>query len=515
MPPDRAGEGLASIGMVKMPEPAPDDDAEIARLARLSLLAYSRERKAAAARLGCPVSILDKAVAAERGNGGAAPGQGRPLEFSEIEPWPEPVDGADLLDELARTIREYVIMSPHQADAVALWTIFSHSFDAFDFSPKLVVRSAEKRSGKTRLVEVLERLTRRPFFVSGISAAALLRMIEQHAPTMLIDEIDAQMKGDREMAEALRGLINSGFDRAGARHVKNVPTPEGGFEPHVFSTWCPMLLAGIGKVPDTVADRSITVEMMRKHRDEKVKQLRGRDGGDLRDLGRKIARWGADNRNAIEQADPKIPEQLNDRAADTWSPLFAIADLAGGKWPARAHAAAVALSGAIDDETTRIKLLADIRDAFAARSASRMSSEDLVAHLVGLDDRDWPEFGKTGRPITKVQVARLLKPLRISSGTIRLDDGQTAKGYYRAAFEDAFARYLPGFQNVTTSQAKQSAAFSDFQNVTSPDDVTFRKRENPRDSAGCDVVTDRNPRSGCDDDDEWPERDPQETVWTE
>jgi hypothetical protein len=82
-----------------------------------------------------------------------------------------------------------VILSRRQADAVALWVVFSHVFDAFDFSPKLMIRSPEKRTGKTRLVEVLERLVCRPFFVSGISAAALLRLIEQLAPSMLLDEI--------------------------------------------------------------------------------------------------------------------------------------------------------------------------------------------------------------------------------------------------------------------------------------------------------------------------------------
>jgi hypothetical protein len=439
------------------------------------------------------------APAGNAGEGGAARGQGRPLKFLEIEPWPEPVDGAELFDELARTIREYVILSLRQAETIALWSVFTHVFDAFDFSPKLVIRSAEKRSGKTRLVEVLERLTRRPFFLSGISAAALLRMIEQHAPTMLIDEIDTQMKGDREMAEALRGLINSGFDRAGARFVKNVPTPDGGFEPRAFSTWCPMLFAGIGKLPDTVADRSIAIEMIRKRRDEKVKRLRTRDGAELRDLGAKAARWAADNLDALKEA-PKVPEQLNDRAADAWSPLLAIAEAAGGDWPERARRAAVTLAGdgTDDDESTRVKLLADIRAAFVAPDADRITSEDLAAHLVGLDDRPWPEY-RNGKSITKAQVARLLKPLHIRSGTIRLADGRTAKGYYRAAFEDSFARYLPGLQNVTPSQAKESAAFGDFSNVTSPDVVTFRNREDPSNSAGCDVVTDR---------------DPQEVLWT-
>jgi putative DNA primase/helicase len=194
-PPDRRSKGPTLEG---------DVTAEVRRLAATSPVTYELEREAAAEKLGIRVSALDRQVNRERVGGGDAltPGQGRPVEIPEVEPWPEPVDGAALLGELAQSIRAYVVMTPRQADAVALWIVFTRTIECFDFSPKLVISSPEKRSGKTRLVEVAERLTRRPLFVSGISPAALLRVIEQHAPAMLIDEIDTLMRGDAEMAEA-------------------------------------------------------------------------------------------------------------------------------------------------------------------------------------------------------------------------------------------------------------------------------------------------------------------------
>jgi hypothetical protein len=205
-------------------------EAEVIRLAAASVVRYEMERDAVAEGLGIRVGVLDHLVKRERGGGQdhVKPGQGRPVEIEEVEPWPEPVDGAVLLEELTRAIKGYVVLSPRQADAVALWVLFSHAFQAFDFSPKLVISSPEKRSGKTRLVEVADRLVRGSLFVSGINAAALLRVIEQYTPTILLDEIDTLMNGDAEMAEALRGLINSSFGRAGARFIKCVPVPDGG-----------------------------------------------------------------------------------------------------------------------------------------------------------------------------------------------------------------------------------------------------------------------------------------------
>ena len=236
-------------------------------------------------------------------------------------------------------------MSDVQADAITLWCAHSHAHEAADVSPKLVLKSVQKRSGKTRLATALARLVHRPLYVSGIKPAALLRIVETCCPTLLLDEIDAAMKGDREMAETLRGIINSGFDRAGARYIMNVPVPGGGYEPRQFSTWAPQLLSGIGALPETVRDRAIEIEMLRKRPEEKVLPLRRRDGGDLNVLCRKLARWAQDNMEKLPDANPAIPPGLDDRAADAWEPLLAFADLVGGDWPERARRAALELSG--------------------------------------------------------------------------------------------------------------------------------------------------------------------------
>jgi hypothetical protein len=344
--------------------------------------------------------------------------------------------------------------------------IFTHAFDAFDFSPRLVISSAEKRSGKTRLVEVLDRIVPKPLFVSGITGAALLRVIDKHAPCMLLDEIDTMMKGDAELREVLRGLINSGFDRPGARFIKNVPIPGGGYEPLAFSTWCPMLLAGIGKLPDTVADRSIPIEMGRKRSDEKVKPLRASDGDELRRIGRKVARWVIDNLGALREARPEPPTQIHDRAADAWSPLFAIADFAGGTWPERARLAAIELSADGEDAmSSGVLLLADLRELFANQPSGVLFTREILKALHADETRPWPEW-KNGRPITERQLAALLKPYKVKPRTVRRGI-ETEKGYRLDWFAALFASYLPP-RSVTASQASIPRAFDADLSATLP-----------------------------------------------
>ena len=213
---------------------------------------------------------------------------------------------------------------------------------------------------------------------------------------MLVDEIDAVMGGDKEVASAMRGLLNAGFNRAGAKLIMSVPTREG-YEPREFSCWGPVALAGIGKLPETVRDRAVEIEMKRKLPSEQVKKLRRRDGADLNQLARKLVRWSEDNIAALKTATPDMPAALDDRAADAWEPLVAIADRVGGAWPARARAAALGLSGeGKDDDNIDALLLADIRDVFLVKGGDRITGKELVAALNELEDR--PVGGMEPRP---------------------------------------------------------------------------------------------------------------------
>jgi putative DNA primase/helicase len=241
--------------------------------------------------------------------------------------------------------------------------------------------------------------------------------------------------------------MNSGFNRDLATFTMNVPSREGGYEPRDFSTWAAIALAGIGDLPETVRDRSIEIEMMRKLPSERVNKLRRRDGGDLSELARKLRRWSDDNIAALQAAEPNMPEGLNDRAADAWEPLVAIADCAGGTWPAGARAVALALSGedvaSAKDEGIDTMLLSDIRDAFVSDGVNRLSGEDLTCRLTDLEGRPWAEW-KNGKALTKNQLARRLKAYGIVSCALEFGNEEgRLKGYRRADFNDAFERYLP------------------------------------------------------------------------
>jgi hypothetical protein len=125
--------------------------------------------------------------------------------------------------------------------------------------------------------------------------------------------------------------------------------------------------------------------------------------------------------------------------------LIAIADRLGADWPGRARIAAEELSGLAESQagSLGIELLADIREAFARRELDRFASEALIAELIADPEKAWAEFGRSRKPLTQRQLARLLRPFRIEPKSIRINEQSTKKGYLLTSFEEAFARYLP------------------------------------------------------------------------
>ncbi len=406
---------------------------EITALSRLSAAEYDRARKDAAERLGIRVGTLDKMVSAERGEEDATL-SGRALTLPTPEPWPEPVDGAELLDGIAAHFRHFAALPAGAAEALALWTVHAHCFEASPISPRLVLTSPEKQCGKTTVLRILAGLVPKPLPTANITPAAVFRTIEVARPTLLVDEADSFAKDNEE----LRGILNSGHARDGnvVRLVGDDHTPR------QFATCCPTVLAAIGRLAGTIEDRAVIVPMRRRLPDERVERFRlDRPHGET--LARKAARWAADHLAALADADPAIPTQLGDRAADNWRPLLAIADQVGGDWPVKARHSALTLSGeaAGAEPSIRTQLLADIRDAFRRSGKDRLTTDELLGLLVSMRERPWSDWSH-GKAISARRLAGLLADFRVSPSTIRVG-GNTAKGYMLDQFKDAFARYLP------------------------------------------------------------------------
>ena len=368
-------------------------------------------------------------------------------------------DGAALLAQLHATLTRYVILpSAEAAVAVALWIAATHAQASWAHAPRLVIRAPEKRCGKSRLLDIVEGTCHAPLITVNASPAAVYRAIGSDTPpTLLVDEADTIFGGkNAEANEDLRGLLNAGHQRNrpairwdnATRRLETIPT------------FAMAALAGIGAMPDTIEDRAVVIRMRRRAPGETVAPFRHRrDRPALTALAADLARWLSAHLAALEKAEPVMP--LEDRAADTWEPLIAVADLAAGEWPALARHAAVMLTADRDhaaDMSDRIRLLADCRAVFG--TADALPTATIITRLRADPEAPWCDHGPGG--ITAMRLGAMLREYDIRSATIRFGEptGQ-AKGYYRADFADAWARYCPEPQGKPYQPYQPSPPSSD------------------------------------------------------
>lgn len=478
-------EDVAASDEAQHPE---SDAARMQRLANLSPLEYDRVREDEAKALGVRTATLDNLVRTQRKEQTKADG----MDFEDVEPWPHPVDAGALLTDIASTVQRFIICPQETANAAALWVAMTWFMDVVQVAPLAVITAPEKRCGKSQLLFLLGRLVCRPLAASNITPAALFRAVDLWRPTLLVDEADAFMRDNEE----LRGLLNCGHTRDSAYIVRVVGDDH---TPKRFNAWGAKALAGIGHLADTIMDRAIVLELRRKLPGEDVQRLRHAEPGLFDELASKLARLANDNRERVRACRPDLPQQLNDRAQDNWEPLLAIADIAGGNWPALATHAALHLSGGGDDSrTVGSELLEDIRDVLETKRVNRISLADLVAELCSDDEKPWATYNR-GKPINPRQVSKRLKEYGIASKTVRIGHG-TAKGYEAEQFAEAFARYLslPGVLPVTQSQPLQHKAFPVTEATLCDGNKTPSVTLKPLQHKDCYRVTDRKGETGGD-----------------
>jgi hypothetical protein len=394
-----------------------------------------------------------KGSASKPGRSPAAP---RPTAVRAV-----PADPARLLGDLHGWLTSYVAFpSDHAAVAVALWAAHTHLVQSFGSTPRLAVLSPEKECGKTRVLELLELVCAGAEMLSSASPAYLYRRVGTQGAgpvTILLDEADAIWKRGKadDTAEALRSIVNAGH-RRGATAGRVEMNGQAATLVR-FPVYAPAALAAIRTLPDTILSRSVVLHMRRRAPGQKVRPFRERttrpEGETLHD---ELAAWAADVAGKVGDPWPEMPAGVEDRAADAWEPLLMVADLAGGDWPRLARSACEALiKGARDDsQTTGTRLLADLRDVFAASDgalfghAEALFTSDILKALTALDEAPWGGWNH-GAGIGARDLANLLKPYGIKPKTVRIG-ADTAKGYRRADLADEWARYVPPRGSVTS-----------------------------------------------------------------
>jgi len=345
-----------------------------------------------------------------------------------------PVDGQQLMADLEAFVGQYLAFpSRHCLVAVCLWIVHTWALFAFYVTPRLIFDSPEPSCGKTRVLEVLALLCRGGKVTMSTTVAALYRRIAQagdRPPTILQDEADVVFgKTTTLQAEDLRALFNAGYKRGAT--VDRCEGDPRNMRVRDFPVFAPVALAGLlGKMPATITTRAITIHMRRRAPEDTVRPYRERIAvAEALPLRERIETWAEQNITTLADAWPQMPEGVEDRPAEVWEALLAIADAVGGDWPDRARAACryfVLDSDSDDKLSLGLRLLRDIKDVFGGQD--RMFSLHLVSGLIANSEWEWSDLW--GKSLDQRRLAKELKRYGVEPYDIRIGD-VVRKGVHR------------------------------------------------------------------------------------
>lgn len=380
--------------------------------------------------------------------------------------------------ELEAYLLRYVTFPANDAAfALALWAASTYLWEHFDAFPYLTITSDTKRSGKTRLSELLAFVSRNPMNMAGMTAATLFRSIRDSNPTIFIDEAENLSSGS---ADTLRSVLNVGYRRG-----QTIPrTGLGGVVEH-WPAYCPKVFILIGDVFDTLRDRSIIIRMQRGTAAQRfLYEIAKGEGTTIANTFRALfevprpkattRRRAGDITDILDTFNDEAPpaptalalaifetytthatlDFLSDRDAEIWMPLFAVAthlcpdrldeltrvavDMSTEKTAkVRKHSALemeAAERDASDAEYAE-RLLADV--LFAIGNAKGLYTTEAIDKLYALPTGPWRKFRGVG--LTVHDMAKLLDRFGVHPKLIRTGK-KVARGYARTDIEAAVSR---------------------------------------------------------------------------
>jgi hypothetical protein len=343
----------------------------------------------------------------------------------------------ELIKELSVLIRRFIFFKNDRVPLlIATWLLTTYIHDRFQYMPILWITSPVMRCGKSRLVDLIDRLVwKSSGSVINTSLAALYYMTAEGC-TFLADEVENLKNSDREQFGAIMGIINAGFAKGAT--VRRMVQVEGEWVQKKFPVYGPKVLSGIATVTDTIRDRSLPIRMIRKSRQEKIPRFNlRREGQKLGELQAAIELWAEENGEIIEKIYDDLPDQpelagCDDRFLDIIDPLLSVVkfadaesanggeriidelmpllkDLGGQRGESQSDEAIVALSGLLEivlDGSAKIFVLsADLhermKETLGLQWIGSMKAMATFLSKFDLVSRQNPAGTKRGYEITK------------------------------------------------------------------------------------------------------------------
>jgi hypothetical protein len=430
------------------------------QLYRQQRFQYEQRRAAAAQALGVRPGALDDEVQARQETQIVKEAPLRP--HWATKPWPDEVDGHELITEMIRNIHRYnATVTKHQSLIAALMCVQTWNYeDTATWLSSPAIDSPVKDSGKTTFFDTLRLMMQREASGADLTPAVVFRLVDDYGAAVCFDEM-------RKMTPELEQLANSGHKRGSGNWrldgngpgatVRDPDANRKGRRPRFYSSFGPRMYCGKriwDLLDDTTQSRCIRFLLRRPTDDEMegIEDLRG-DTPEFKQIRSKCLAWTSDNTEALVaslKAHVPMPPGFVRRLRVNYELLFAIADLCGYGAEAREAAVEMETSAHSEEEDDSVLLLHALHDRFhlSGKKRTYLTTEEMVEWLTSdkYKDAPWNRKGK----LTKTSLRKkYLSFFHIRPETVHYKEKnakgelvqEAAKGNTLKTFSEAFKRY--------------------------------------------------------------------------
>ena len=356
--------------------------------------------------------------------------------------------GEAVLNEVRTWLGTYILTAtPEDLDMLTLWAAHTHLVNETWSTPRLLLDSPMPGSGKTTVLDHLNRLCLNPVQAASLSSPSLLaRLLEAGPRTILIDEADRTLSPKADGVGELLAVLNSGYRRGASRPVL-VPDKEEGWIAREMSTFGPVVMAGNAPdLPPDTRSRCTRVMLMPDLHGEVSDSNWQAIGPAAEDLGNRLFDWADSVRDAVANDTPELPDGLRGRNRERWEPLLRVARAAGGVWPAKCleliyrdmEGQREEREAGLDRRPRHMQLLEDLRDVWPSDEPF-MSTADLLAAIKARNPSYWGQMSKYGE-LTAQGMGRSMRS-HFNLLTDRESTGARRRGYRLATLEPLFTRF--------------------------------------------------------------------------
>lgn len=344
----------------------------------------------------------------------------------------------NIIKRIENYVSDYVTLAdPQYSLPIALWIIGTYCYLDFDAYPYLVITSSTKRSGKTRLSEMVGFSCSNPRNFAALTGPMLYRSIEDEKPTIIFDEAELLSS---ERAGTMRSILNVGYRRG-----QTVPRMGTTGAIKEFQTYCPKLFVLIGDVFDTLRDRSIIITMKRAETRKRFTfDAAKEEGAALREL---ISTAVNERLGAIQTAFKNhqgLPF-LMDRDEEIWTSLFCICQVFCKDRIDELQAAAADMAAEKTGEGRRYIDMKDAEEAarideyrkraltdlwgLLVKNGKVIRTEDALEGLRAIPTAPWRKYKGTG--LNAELLSNLLITFGVAPKRIAIGSGRGNQKFYR------------------------------------------------------------------------------------